>query len=587
MKSDIVPNNELSGLIFANKELAFQNEVFKKEEEKITKVNHLYAFISQVNQNIVRVKDEETLFRNSCHIAIEFGKFKMAWIGIFEADNKINLVEQCGIPAKNISLFTDVTYENQNPQNFVLRTGTYYICNDVEQDPNIECLKPFARRNGIRSFMVLPIRKSGVVIGTFNLFATELYFSFKEEIELMVEVASDISFALDIFENARHHQATEALLLTNEKRFRVLIERGLDMISLKTVDGELLYVSPSITTVLGYGTNELLSHHSGHFIHPDDAVEMARQTAIILQTPGSSFFHQPRYRHKNGNWIWCEGYVTNMLHEPGIHALVSNFRDVSERKLAEERLVHKNEQLMKANAELDRFVYSASHDLRSPLTSVLGLLHFIETESKEADTLQYAEMIHTCVTRLDGFILNILNYSRNNRTELEVEEIPLQKTIEEIVDALRYMQDAKQLHFEISINERETFFSDKQRFSIALENIISNAIKYQRTDIEEHYIKITGHSDKTELRLRVEDNGIGIAEEYHEKIFDMFFRLSSKVAGTGVGLYIVREIMEKLDGSIKVESEKGKGTAFIIALKNFNHATNNNSKKQQEEKHVC
>jgi PAS domain S-box-containing protein len=120
-----------------------------------------------------------------------------------------------------------------------------------------------------------------------------------------------------------------------ENRFRALIEKGSDMITLRSPEGTLFYLSPSVTHVLGYSNEELLATRSFNFIHPDDLSGLLEQTQIILKTPGSSFSRQQRYLHKNGTWIWCEGTVTNMLHEPGINALVSNFRDISETKIAE------------------------------------------------------------------------------------------------------------------------------------------------------------------------------------------------------------------------------------------------------------
>ena len=244
------------------------------------------------------------------------------------------------------------------------------------------------------------------------------------------------------------------------------------------------------------------------------------------------------------------------------------YQNKEKEKRAEE-LVITNKKLVKTNSELDCFVYSVSHDLRSPLTSMLGLITFIEEESHETDTLEHAKMIHNSINSLDGFIKNILNYSKNNRTDIEVEKIQIQKTIDEIVDLLRNMKEAKGIHFEVNIKEEKPFYSDQHRFITIMENLISNSIKYHRKDESSRYIKITGASENGELKLCIIDNGIGIASEYHTKIFDMFFRLSGKVAGSGIGLYIVKETVEKLQGSIQVHSEEGAGAIFDIKLKNL------------------
>lgn len=284
------------------------NRALKEAEEKkgkriaegqLEKIKNLYAFLSQVNQNIVRVKEETALFRNACEMAIKFGKFKMAWIGIIDhANKKINLVQQCGMHEGDIQLFANVPYVNNGPEDHVIRTGEYYSCNNFENDNKLGSWKSFATRQGIHSSMTLPIRKSGNIIGTFNLYSTEIDLPSKEEIALLIELAGDISFALDLFEKAKKQKETDDLLVQNEKRFRALIEKGEDLITLKSPEGKLLYVSPSVMKVLGYGFDEILRISAYNFIHPDDRPGVLEQTKLILKTPGSSFFRQQRYLHR-------------------------------------------------------------------------------------------------------------------------------------------------------------------------------------------------------------------------------------------------------------------------------------------------
>jgi len=228
-----------------------------------------------------------------------------------------------------------------------------------------------------------------------------------------------------------------------------------------------------------------------------------------------------------------------------------------------------NKELLKTNIELDRFVYSVSHDLRSPITSILGLISFIEEDSREPDTLEQVKMIRASIHRLDGFIKNILSYSQNNRTGLETKKIPIKKTLTEIVDSLRNIKEARGISFQIDIDEQQPFYSDWQRFNTVLENLISNGIKYHTNEVSGRYLKLTGTSDNEDLKLSISDNGIGIEAEYHDKIFDMFYRLPGTTAGSGFGLYIVKETLEKLHGTIEIQSEKGVGTTFMITLKNL------------------
>ncbi|MFT5673686.1 MAG: signal transduction histidine kinase [Urechidicola sp.] len=242
---------------------------------------------------------------------------------------------------------------------------------------------------------------------------------------------------------------------------------------------------------------------------------------------------------------------------------------MSERKKTEINLEMHNKALLKVNKELDRFVYSVSHDLRNPLTSIQGLISIIEDESKEPETLEHISMIKNSINRLDEFIRKILSYSQNNRTDLQIEAIPVKKTILNIVSSLQNVVQAKGIHFEVDIEEQSPFCTDKLGFNTILENLISNAVKYHKPFQSKRFIRVTGKVGDKNIQLKISDNGIGIPLQFQEKIFDMFYRISSKSTGSGIGLYIVKDTVEKLQGTIQVYSKIDKGTTFYITLKKF------------------
>jgi PAS domain S-box-containing protein len=140
-----------------------------------------------------------------------------------------------------------------------------------------------------------------------------------------------------IVQDISEKKTAEENLKQSENRFRAMIEKSTDMKTLSTREGEMIYGSPSVTKVLGYPLEKFLHLSAFDLIHPDDIQGYLENRRQILQTPGKSFYSQNRFLHKNGSWVWCEGTVSNMLHEPGIHALVSNFRDISEKKIAEQQ----------------------------------------------------------------------------------------------------------------------------------------------------------------------------------------------------------------------------------------------------------
>ncbi|MFM7903034.1 MAG: sensor histidine kinase, partial [Bacteroidota bacterium] len=243
--------------------------------------------------------------------------------------------------------------------------------------------------------------------------------------------------------------------------------------------------------------------------------------------------------------------------------LVSLNREMRE---AREDVENKNSELRKINTELDKFVYSISHDLRSPLLSIKGILQLIPLkEQLSAATVKYLKMAEKSVNRLDQTIQEILDYSRNARLMLRLSTFSLVQMIEGIFADLRYANEYP-VSFSLEVSGSTNIQSDKYRMDTLLKNIIGNAVKYRNPDVQEHWVKVTVTSRNNLHIVSVSDNGMGISEKSLPKIFDMFYRGSSSVTGTGLGLYICKEIIGRLEGTIDVESIPGKGSTFILTV---------------------
>jgi signal transduction histidine kinase len=230
------------------------------------------------------------------------------------------------------------------------------------------------------------------------------------------------------------------------------------------------------------------------------------------------------------------------------------------------QLVQNNKLLMKANNELDRFVYSTSHDLRAPLSSVLGLINIAENSKDITEAKQYLTMMRQRVGSLDKFIKDITDYSRNNRLHIGKENILLAPLATEVWETLQFSPEARNINFELDIPEGLEVLSDRNRLTVILSNLISNAIRYHDHRKEERFIRLRVLMNGYGFYLKVEDNGQGISPEYHQRIFDMFYRANEKSQGSGLGLYIVKETLDKLSGSIHLESSPGIGSTFTVRL---------------------
>ena len=246
-------------------------------------------------------------------------------------------------------------------------------------------------------------------------------------------------------------------------------------------------------------------------------------------------------------------------------------RMITDVKIAEEKLVRQNTELEQANSELDRFVYSVSHDLSAPLKSILGLVNIGRISNSSDDQLSHLGKIETSVKKLEAFISEVLDYSHNKRMELAIEQIKLQDLCKEILENLKYADDSQNIEVDMNQISDVEISNDKTRLKIILNNILANAIKYQKR-IPGHRpkIRISSSRQPNRIIINIEDNGEGIHPEIQSKIFNMFFRGNPTSKGSGLGLYIAREAAEKINGNISVESEYGKGSTFRLELENKN-----------------
>ena len=243
--------------------------------------------------------------------------------------------------------------------------------------------------------------------------------------------------------------------------------------------------------------------------------------------------------------------------------------DITEIKDSQFKLIEKNRDLEKVNSELDSFVYRVSHDLRAPLTSILGLISLMKIETNHEKVTEYISLQEKSINKLDLFIKEIINLSRNSRLGVTVSQIDFNNLLEEVFESQSFTDLDKEINKIISIEENLSFYTDRQRLSIILNNLISNALKYINAHESSPYVKIEIYSENTDCVIKVSDNGIGISEAYLPKIFEMFFRATQEFSGSGLGLYIVKESIQKLNGTITVKSKNGQGTTFKVVLPNL------------------
>lgn len=231
-------------------------------------------------------------------------------------------------------------------------------------------------------------------------------------------------------------------------------------------------------------------------------------------------------------------------------------------------LERRNQELQKLNEELDRFIYSSAHDLKSPLASMSGLVNLARKEiaSKEFD--HYFDKMAKSIDRMEGFIRDITDYAKNKRQQIRTEPIDLKIIVDDIFQGLRFLPEMERIEHEVDVDVVE-FFTDRTRLEIILKNLISNSIRYSDLSKEAPRIYVRASMQGDTAIIELTDNGIGIGAEHVPKIFDMFYRAVDHAQGSGIGLFLVRESVKMLRGKIQVNSEINIGTVFTIYLPNL------------------
>jgi len=274
------------------------------------------------------------------------------------------------------------------------------------------------------------------------------------------------------------------------------------------------------------------------------------------------------FKKLNGKKIVALLNAQKLVNEIGELVLHWTALDISERVEFERNLEQKNLQLAKINSQMEKFLYSASHDLRSPLTSIMGLVNLTRLHTSDRTVMEYVEKIELSAERLDAIIRDIISFSKTTYKNIHSEKIEFDTQIWKVVNAHRHNENFNRLNVEIVIRGGAAFYSDRDRLEIILENLIRNAIQFSDAAKVRPFLHILVNMVPEHVTIEVHDNGIGIARQYFDQIFNMFYKASSQSRGAGLGLYIAKEGIEQLGGDISVQSEVGFGSVFKVCIPN-------------------
>ncbi len=400
----------------------------------------------------------------------------------------------------------------------------------------------------------VPILINDVLLGVINIYLPAGHKKADYEISILQSVAHTLALIIN-------RKEAEAHLKENEKKFRSVVETAKDAIIIADDKGKIISWNKSAEKIFGYSPKEVLGRPLD-IIMPKKYIEkhkkgFANQLSSKKSTLTSNTI-ELEGRRKNKEVFPLEMSLTNWEFN-GRRYFCSILRDVSDRKQAETDLVNKNQ-------ELETFMYKSSHDMKGPLSSVLGLVNVAHMNVTDEEGLTYLNLISSAINKMERVLNDLTKVSQIKQSAIDIAAVDFNKLLKNVIDRYKFTPHFKDIKINIENKVNGDFKSDRIMIDTILGNLLENSIKYQKYNSQQSYVKINIRLFNGYLKIKFDDNGVGIPKKHIEKIFDMFFRANEHSKGTGLGLYIVKNAVEKLGGSIKISSQLKKGTITNILL---------------------
>lgn len=323
----------------------------KRAEEKLARLNSLYAVLSKVSEAAVRIREPVELYEQVCRIAVDDGRFLMAWVGLVDSDTqRVNPVARAGRDDGYLDTAHFTTIDIPTGRGTVgtaIREDRCDVCVDFESETRVASWRDEALERGFRSSASFPLKAGVHIVGALTLYAGEPHFFDEEQVRLLESLAENVSFAIESIDKEERRRKAERAQASSEKYFRSLLENLLDVIAVINQDRTIRYTSPSVERVLGYKRSELRDTDIFDFIHADDAPGLLEAFAEVIAEPGIMRDVEGRFRHRDGSYRMLEIVGRAYADETGATSLVINARDITGRKLVEEEL-RKSEETARA-----------------------------------------------------------------------------------------------------------------------------------------------------------------------------------------------------------------------------------------------
>jgi len=414
-----------------------------------------------------------------------------------------------------------------------------------------------------------------LISGTVNKIYIEKRFIKKDNKTTWVRVTLNImkisafeNIVFGLVEDLDSQKKSEKALIESEEKFRAVYESSSMGILISKNPGVIYDLNPAFAEMMGYSEQELKGKNLLDITHASDYQKTKKWMEKIFTREIQTYITEKKYVRKDGTSFWAKAVVSTMNDITNEIVTVAIIENIEKKKKTEDALEQKNKELTQINQELEHFAYVASHDLQEPLRTITSFIQILDKRyihKLDEDAQQFMGFVVEGAKRMQTLIHDLLEYSRINRFNTGYEKIDLNEIFNTIN---RVLKDKIESHDALVLSENlPTVYGNRLQLTQVFQNLVDNAIKFKAKKRKpEIIISVNDLGDKWELIFK--DNGIGISQEYFQRIFVIFQRLHThdEYTGTGIGLAICKKIIERHGGEIWVDSKPGKGTAFHLSI---------------------
>jgi PAS domain S-box-containing protein len=549
-----------------SEELSEQNEELQTQSEEIQALNVELGHREKVLQTLVDSArlpiGEQEVMGKVCQAAMEMiGRPATGAVACERVGDELRIIAHAGFDSADVPAAWDATGSFVET---VMRQDRTASLEDTSLRPDLDLLTVPGRPR-FAAVLSSPLHAKGKPIGAVSIFSDTPQQWTAEQFRVIEWLAAQCSNTLEAM-----RLAAEVLHGQQQNEFLAnIIEASSQAFGVGYPDGRLGLINKAFEQLTGYSGEELRSIDWATTLTPPQWVEVERQKLEELHRTGQPVRYEKEYVRKDGTRVPVELLVHLVKDAAGRPLYYYSFiTDITQRKRAEEGLRKTVEELKRSNRELEQFAYISSHDLQEPLRQVRAYVQLLR--DRHADkAVQYMEFVYDGAERMSNLVQGLLDYSRVGARDARRQTFPCQQALDGAVANLQ--AGIAESHARITHDELPTLVAEPTQLTQLFQNLIGNAIKFHADGVQPQ-VHVGCRRQGRDWLFSVKDNGIGIAPEFHEKVFLIFQRLHTrdKYAGTGIGLSICKKIVEQHGGKIWIESKAGEGSTFCFTLPDGN-----------------